>query len=275
MAGREPAGVRQHPGDRLQLFFLRHRLLDPRKRAPLLLPPDTQFPDGAVFWLGGNGNTAFFDLSDSTWSAGQGIPMTGGTYSSAADAPAALLPDGHVLLAASQGYLTAKTTLYDFDPASQSYAPLTPPVGANFGTTAVDAMSMLVLPNGHVLFSSGNQLWDYAPDDTSPPATLPPITVTDIQPNGDGSFTLSGKYLTGFSEGAAQGDEFNGSATNYPIVKLTLGDRVWYANTTGWTPGVDDPTIYTNVQFTPPADMPAGTFSLEAMNSFAAWNLVS
>jgi hypothetical protein len=196
-----------------------------------------------------------------------GVPIPGA--GNEADAPAAVMPNGQVL------FFTANSELLDFDPNAPQdgnavYTLLGPSSGSLFpdlSHTNNITTSMLVVPNGHVLFSTGNQLWDYTPDDMAPAATLPAITVTNVQPNGNGSYSLSGNYLTGFSEGAAQGDQFNGSATNYPIVKLTLGTRVWYAKTTGWTPGVYDSASYTNVQFTPPADLPAGNFSLQVVAS--------
>ena len=54
-------------------------------------------PDGRVFYPGANGNTAFYDTSTNLWSPGPVLPagLTAG------DAPAAVLPNGHVLLALS------------------------------------------------------------------------------------------------------------------------------------------------------------------------------
>ncbi len=245
--------------------------------------PGLLLPDGTVFWLGEDGNTAFFNLSDGTWSGGTAtIPNGGGM----ADAPAAVLPNGNVLLAASTGYLGVPTTLYEFNPVTEVYTNLMPPSGSTTPYPDLSRVggansSMLVLPNGHVLFSAGKQLWDYSPDGPAP---------TDIQvgsastsPDSNGNYTVTGTYLTGFSEGAAQGDEFNGSATNYPIVKLTLQPpagsnepaRVWYCNTTGWTPGVDDSTPNQTAKFTLPADLPAGTFQLQVVASGIASNSIS
>jgi autotransporter-associated beta strand protein len=254
--------------------------------APLLLPPSAAHPSGAVFWIGGDGQTAFFDLSNSTWSAGNVIGYDGTIPSPgylAADAPAALLPNGHVLLLASHTYITAPSVLFDFNPATGLYAPLagsSTPYPDLSNVSAIGA-SMLVLPNGHVLFAAGTQLWDYAPD-AGTPAQTPLVAgvgnlvngVYDGQPNADGSYNLSGTYLTGFSEGAAQGDEFNGCATNYPIVKLTLNSRVWYLNTTGWTPGVADLTLNT-VKFTLPPTLAAGNFSLQVVASGIASNTIT
>jgi autotransporter-associated beta strand protein len=241
--------------------------------APLLLP------NGSVLWLGGNGQYNFFNLTSSSWSYGGVIGGTTGHLT--ADAPAALLPNGHVLLVAYSSFSWAPnvpSVLFDYNPDNGSYTRVDGASNPSPNLTNVSAIatSMLVLPNGHLLFSAGPQLWDYTPD-SGTPAQTPVVAgignlnngVYDGQPNADGSYNLSGTYLTGFSEGAAQGDQFNGCATNYPIVKLTLGSRVWYLKTTGWTPGVGDSTLRT-VKVEVPGTVPAGTLSLQVVASGVA-----
>jgi autotransporter-associated beta strand protein len=239
--------------------------------APTLLPPnlpDSTYPKGAVFWIGGDGQTALFNLDTNTW-VGKGA-IDGGGYL-AADAPAALLPNGHVLLMAYANYLSAPTVLFDYSPVTNTYTPLqgtSSPEPDLSQVTAIDA-SMLELPNGHVLFSAGTQLWDYTPDTAN--TTFVPH-VTNLSANGDRTYNLTGTYLTGYSEGAAQGDQFNGSATNYPIVKLTdtsaaySPPNVFYAKTTGWIPGIQDPTSR-SIKFELPANIPAGTYAVSVVAS--------
>jgi hypothetical protein len=75
------------------------------------LGPVLRLQDGRVFVIGANNHTALYTPSTNTWAAGPDIFGTlsnaFGTINSAAfgadDAPAALMPNGHVLLAADAG----------------------------------------------------------------------------------------------------------------------------------------------------------------------------
>lgn len=75
------------------------------------LGPLLRLQDGRVFVIGANNHTALYTPSTNTWAAGPDIAGTlsnsFGTINSAAfgadDAPAALMPNGHVLLAADAG----------------------------------------------------------------------------------------------------------------------------------------------------------------------------
>lgn len=80
------------------------------------LGPLLRLQDGRIFVIGANGHTALYTPSTNTWAAG---PDTVGTHGGAPflfaadDAPAALLPNGHVILAADAGLglsLTGATT---------------------------------------------------------------------------------------------------------------------------------------------------------------------
>ena len=84
-------------------------------------------------------------------------------------------------------------------------------------------------------------------------------TVTSVSLDADGTqYDLTGTDLTGFSEGAAYGDDAEMS-TNFPVVKLTLQTggsgpaTVYYVSTTNWVPGVADGGSQT-IRFTPPPD---------------------
>ncbi len=261
--------------------------------AALLLPPTQQYPEGRVFEIGANGNTAVYDptvffntttnsYDYGTWSAGHTLPtavVNGQTVQLvAADAPAAELPDGNVLLALSPIGNTATgaysfpshTYLYEFNPTTNTYVQeigdpgsagytggVSPLLNALLGVPSYDTR-MLVTPNGHVLLSINNstQIWDYTPDNTqgSPPPDVPTISSVTYN-NATANYTLAGTYLTGASEGAAYGDDAEMS-TNFPIIKIAdANGNVWYASSTNWTPGVADGASRT-VQFTLPPNIP-------------------
>src|SRR5262249_7986076 len=60
------------------------------------LGPALLLPDGRVFQIGATNQTALYTPSTNSWAAGPSLPANMG----ADDAPAAMLPNGHVLLIA-------------------------------------------------------------------------------------------------------------------------------------------------------------------------------
>jgi hypothetical protein len=205
--------------------------------------PGVLLPDGRAFYLGGSGYTAFYTLPSSStapgsWQQGPNIPL--GLTS--ADAPAAILPNGDVLFAASPPiYPTGNpanpfaypgpTTLFEFNPTTWGFTNVTPPDG-NL-SEAPFVTRMLDLPSGQVLFTdSTDKLWLYTPSGSPSSAWQP--TINNITSNADGSFTLTGGHLNGISEGAYYGDDAEMSS-NYPIVQIytPLGNS-FYGRTFNW-----------------------------------------
>lgn len=220
--------------------------------------PATLLPDGRVLEIGANGNSAIYTPSMNTWAAGPVLPAGLG----ADDAPGAELPNGKFIFAADTTLFNGPTKLFEFDPSTNSYADVTPggALGAQLGGAAfVDRM--LVLPNGHVLLTTGaGTLWDYAPNGAPPAAWAP--TINNVMQTAPNTYTLTGTQLTGLSEGASYGDDAE-MDSNYPIVRLTSGTGVVkYARTSNWTPGVATGGTPETVQFTVPAGFGNGTYQL-------------
>ena len=87
--------------------------------APGLVPeigPAVLRPDGSVFAAGANGKTLIY-TSTGTWTKGPSFPVTNGQQFAVADGPAALLPNGHVLVMASsiEPCGATGTLFYSFD----------------------------------------------------------------------------------------------------------------------------------------------------------------
>jgi hypothetical protein len=213
-----------------------------------------RLPDGRVLFLGATGHTALYDPATNSWAAGPDIPA--GLVTD--DAPGAMMPNGHVLFSADHPGLQGPTTLFEYDPVGNTMTPVlnAPSLpGAAFGTR------MLMLPSGQVLFTNGGtQLYAYTPHGDSIPAGQP--TIAGVADNGDGTFTLTGTQLNGISEGASYGDDAEMS-TNYPIIRLVdAAGNVFYARTFNWNIGVATGDAVVSTQFTLPAGIPAGTYSL-------------
>ncbi len=194
-------------------------------------------PDGRVLYFGANGNTAYYTPSSNTWTAGPSQPTTviNGVVTpiGATDNPGAMLPNGDILIALSpigahangQDTYPPPAYIYEFDPTTQTFTDVTPP-----GLTGENSvyLTMLVLPTGQVLLTNEyGALQIYTPSGSPQHAWRP--NVLSVQPNGNGSFLLSGTQLNGISEGATYGDDWQ-MASNYPIVQLTNSSgNVFYA----------------------------------------------
>jgi len=153
--------------------------------------------------------------------------------------------------------------LFDFNPTAGTISPVSPAnTDSNLGRDNAYNTSMLVLPNGQVLFSDGlGQVSVYTPDGTASPAYQP--VTTGVAYNGGGVFTLTGKQLTGQSAGAAYGDDA-GMDENYPIVRLVSSTgHVYYCRTTNWSSvGVATGSTPETVNFTLNSGVTAGNYVL-------------
>jgi hypothetical protein len=270
--------------------------LDPTNKPGILstaaqgseLGPGLLLPDGRVVFFGTNGNIAYYTPSTDLWSAGlqepkqsltitppvgnvgnfvvsTGNPATDTpTFLVGTDDPAALLPNGHVLVALSPvGGLDAngnynfpsRTWIYDFNPLDTNpltaWTDVTP---AGLTTTNAFLTNMLMLPTGQVLLNNQNGGFQIYTPDGQPDDSWRPV-ITGIGDNGNGTYTLTGTQLNGISEGATYGDDAMQSS-NYPILELRdVNDNVSYTRTYNWSNkgGVASGPTPETVQFTLPS----------------------
>ncbi len=199
-------------------------------------------PDGTVFQAGGTnqsgtGQSALFDTSTFTWSAGPNFPPN----LDVADGPAALLPNGNVLVMASPGLFSPPSSFYEFQYGTDALVSEGSNLPPNASNDSSEEGHMLVLPTGQIYFAdfskdveiytptsqvNENSWYPVVKDINNyavancfgsvyrPP--LPPPCLTISQGNTN---TLDGFQLNGLSQGAAFGDDYQ-SATNYPLVRI-------------------------------------------------------
>lgn len=77
--------------------------------------PQVLRPDGTVIVFGGNGNNAVYDTNTGTWAGAPPFPIINGQQLDVADGPAALLPNGNVLVGASPGSDNSGTYFYEWN----------------------------------------------------------------------------------------------------------------------------------------------------------------
>jgi hypothetical protein len=205
-------------------------LVDPNSHE---IGPAVRRPDGSVFQSGSSscsaagcvGHTAIYDATTGTWSAGPDFPAISGADYDVTDGPAAILPDGNVLVQASPAYTCgsaycAPSHFFEFNGATlvRVNEPATAPMVAAYEGR------LLVLPTGQILWSVGQSASDvevYTPKGKPKAAWAPVVkTVPATLARGHNNYLLSGRRLQGVSNGAAYGDDAQ-MATNYPLVRIT------------------------------------------------------
>jgi hypothetical protein len=218
-------------------------------------------PNGTVFATGALPHTAIYNTATGTWAAGPNFPSS----LDIADGPAAILPNGNVLVDASPGVFNNGSVFFEFNGTSLVSVPAVP----NAATVPSYEGRMLVLPTGQVLFTDGvTDVEVYTAAGTFQTAWRPTISSFPSQvAAGSLNNFISGTQFNGLSQGAAYGDDAQ-AATNYPLVRITNNTthHVFYARTHNHsTMGVATGSAVVSTQFDVPATIESGLSKLEVV----------
>jgi len=234
------------------------------------LGPMVLRPDGTVIAVGATKNNAVYTISTHKWAAAPKFPGA----LDAADAPAALLPDGNVLFDVSPGIFGTGTKFFEWDGAAFNSVPGVP-------NSAVDSSyygNMLELPTGQILFTDFSQDVEiYTPSGSPCAGCAPAITsVAASLTHGSLNNVIKGTQFNGMSQGAAYGDDAQ-SATNYPLVRITDSTgKVVYCRTHAFSSmGVQTGAKVVSAQFDIPSTIALGAASLEVVTNGIASAAVS
>ena len=230
--------------------------------------PTIVLTDGRAFVIGATGDTAIYtppvNPSDpGTWQAGPTIVDAANNRMHPIDAPAALLPNGRVLLAASPAppcSFPGPSSFFEYDPATNALTAVTAP--SNAGKACFTGRFLLV-PNGQVLFSEqSNKVTIYTPDGAPDPAWKPVIAAVPAIMALGHHYLLSGRQFNGLSQACCYGDDAT-MATNYPIARLTQGAKVFYCRTARHsTMGVATGSQLISTILSIPPGVPPGSYQL-------------
>ncbi|HTR52904.1 MAG TPA: hypothetical protein VMJ10_19450 [Kofleriaceae bacterium] len=193
--------------------------------------PNVLRADGTVIAFGGNGHNALFDPATKIWSAAPDTPTRDNQQLDLADAPAALLPNGNVLLVASPGVFGTPSYIFEWDGTQFDDVPQTPncPIDTSY------QFAMLMLPTGELLMTDyTNDVEIYTPAPGVADAAIPQVlavgeqgttlrsgsedAVIELYPGA--TFELDGVQLSGISQAGFYGDDVQ-TYTSYPLVRVT------------------------------------------------------
>ncbi len=218
--------------------------------------PALLLPNGTVFATGASAGTTAHTViyTPGATPADPGSFAVGPDFANgddADDSSAALLPSGHVLIAAASG------RFYEFDGVTLKVAAVLGNDGGNI------VYFLLPLPNGQLLVTGGvTQVYDG--QGSADPAWAPSISAAPTAVSPGTTYTVSGTQFNGLSQAAAVGDELN-AATNYPLVRITnvASGHVAYARTHDHSSmGVATGPLVVSTQFEIAPDTEAGPSSL-------------
>jgi len=233
--------------------------------------PAVLMANGTLFQTGANacgpGNTAVYNVSSASWTAGPAFPDNLDISSG----PATLEINGDVLMMTSLGTgLETGATFFEWNGSSLNEI-TGPPNGPNDDSYQGH---MLMLPNGQILFtdlSSDVELFTSTGNIYT--GWMPSVLLENTTLRRGSTVRLSGFKFNGVSQNNAYGAGFQ-DATNYPLVRFTNSTgQVYYARTHNHSTmavGYNGPT-YTYVDV--PSDIPAGGYMLQVVtNGIASQN---
>ena len=212
-----------------------------------------------------------YDVASGTWRSGPVLSYEGVNYAEA-DAPAATLPDGNILMSASPGYGATPSHFWELSIGSKGHVAATQVNDpAQAPNTSDFEGNLLVLPTGQVLWDNSqttpNEVAIYTPVGAPKAAWRPVVSsvATTLTVGATGN-AISGTNFNGFDLGGVYGDDAQ-SSTNFPLVRITninTGDvcfaRSYNFSTMGvWTAGA------TNAVFDIPETCETGASRLQVI----------
>ncbi len=211
----------------------------------------------------GVAGTAIYDPTSASWSAGPDLPTISGQNYNLADAPAAVLPSGNVLFAASPGLFTAPTHYFEFT-GNNTILQRTDPAGATGHPSYV--VNFLMLPTGQVLQTDfTNSVQIYTPTGSFKSSKRPSITSVPGTLTRNNTYTVAGTQLNGVTH-AVYGDDQQ-AATNFPLVQLVSQStgNVYYAATSQFSTRGIGPNKSSTANFLVPSAVPVGAYNLSVI----------
>ena len=229
--------------------------------------PAALLPNGLVLQTCGTPHTGVYNPLTQVWTQGPDMPNINGALDQA-DGPAAVLPDGNVLVAVSPGVFKNPTHFLEISVKTANRVKI---VQVDEPASAPNQQSwesrMLVLPTGEVLWSSDvGDVEIYTPQGAPDKRAIPKIKhVNATLTHGSSNNIVKGLGFNGVTFGGYYGDDVQ-TSTNYPLVRLTNtgSGHVCYAKTHDYATGISDGSV-TTAKFDIPNACETGATTLEVV----------
>ncbi len=210
--------------------------------------PQVLRQDHTLFIAGAVSASNFYNLSTKKWTQGPNFP----SGLDSADGPAALMPNGNVLLPLSPGVYHAGVKWFVLKGSTLASIGGTP----HDGTNSSYDLRLLVLPTGQILETDGsNDVEVYTPGGTPNSAIAPKISSVSATLTHGQTYAISGVRFNGVSQTNVYGDDAQ-MAGNYPLVQIvnTATGDVSYARSHDFS----SMAVGSNGTVTAKFDVPAG-----------------
>jgi hypothetical protein len=228
--------------------------------------PALALPSGKTLAQGATGANALYDPMTNSWMAGPSFPkLKNGLQLSAPDNPTAILPNGNLLTVTSSNTrdtnnlaIMGPARYFEYDVASNAWLPVIQDLMLPPSSSISTQIQMLPLPNVQIMVinsraNPGSGGIAFFTSKGVPKSSWAPmvdfISSTALTPKK--SFSVSGKQLSGLTQGSQFGDEFE-NATNYPLVRIVNNSsrHVFYATTSHFSSTSIAPMAPSNFNFT-------------------------
>jgi len=242
--------------------------------------PALTLPNGKVLAMGATGRNALYDPILNSWTSVPDFPkLKNGLHPVAADNPAAVLPNGNVLVQTSvftcstEGcYWLGPALWYEYDINSNVWLSVPDDRATSAASHLANGTNMLVLPNGQVMVTTSGALELYTAKGSPNSSWLPKIeTVSSLELTPDKSYLITGKQLSGLTQGTFWGDEQQNS-TNYGLVEISnkSSKHVFYARTVDFSNTSIAPNVPSTLSFSFSKDVEDGPSSIRVIASGVA-----
>jgi hypothetical protein len=181
------------------------------------------------------------------------------------DAPSAVEINGNVIVMTAPPVFNTGAVFFEWNGTKLTKIPGPPDAssdGAYYG-------HFLELPTGQLLFSDFQELDVFTSKGTYNKAWAPTITSAPASVNVGSTYVVKGTQLSGYTTGAAYGDDFQDS-TNYALVRITNNStkHVFYAKTTNPSSyAVQSGKTAESTSFTVAANTELGDSTLEVVTN--------
>lgn len=244
------------------------RLEDPQSQevGPLVLRPNgTVFAAGAAP-AGTPGHTSVYNTATKKWKPGPDFPKVKGVALACDDAPSAVEVNGNVIVMTAPPVFGTGAVFFEWNGTKLTQLPEPP----NGPTDGAYYGHFLELPTGQLMFTDfSSDVEIFTPKGTYQKAWQPTITSVPSTLTHGKSYVVKGTQLSGLTNGAAYGDDFQDS-TNYALVRITntASGHVVYAKTFNpSTFAVQTGTKAESTNFTVPASIETGASTLEVVTN--------